>query len=170
MLKKKTLEELIDDGHKSFLCTDLKTVFEDSSIQPFDNRFFLREVSKSRRCALLSENFEEEEGETLWNIWLGSHCFMAQVAPEYTLNSQLENLRESVEKMNLRDAQDNINQPPHYTQGNIECIDVIEDWKLSYAEGNVLKYLCRYKHKNGLEDLKKAKWYLDKLISLYTVD
>ena len=50
----------------------------------------------------------------------------------------------------------NVEHPPHYTQGSIECIDVIEDWNLGYHEGNALKYLCRYKYKNGIEDLKKV--------------
>tara|TARA_R100001530_G_scaffold99917_1_gene69474 strand:- start:237 stop:491 length:255 start_codon:yes stop_codon:yes gene_type:complete len=59
---------------------------------------------------------------------------------------------------------DMINNPPHYNQGKIEVIDFIEDQKLSYVEGNVIKYISRYKTKNGLEDLYKAKWYIDRLI------
>ena len=51
---------------------------------------------------------------------------------------------------------DNIN-PSHYKQGNIEVIDFILDQKFSYIEGNVVKYISRYKKKNGLEDLKKAQ-------------
>jgi len=58
---------------------------------------------------------------------------------------------------------DNIN-PNHYKQGKIEVIDFILDQKLGYLESNILKYICRYKLKNGLEDLKKAQWYLNKLI------
>jgi len=58
---------------------------------------------------------------------------------------------------------DNIN-PSHYRQGNIEVIDFILDQKFSYLEGNVIKYISRYKYKNGLEDLNKARWYLDLLI------
>ncbi len=58
---------------------------------------------------------------------------------------------------------DNVN-PSHYKQGNIEVIDFILDQKFSYMEGNVVKYLSRYKFKNGLEDLKKARWYINKII------
>lgn len=64
---------------------------------------------------------------------------------------------------------DNVNHPNHYTQGKYEVIDYIED-KLNkeelqgYCVGNVLKYVSRFKHKNGLEDLKKAEWYLNRLI------
>jgi hypothetical protein len=63
-------------------------------------------------------------------------------------------------------TKDNIN-PNHYKQGNIEVIDFILDQKLNYLEGNVIKYLSRYKKKNGLEDLHKAEWYLKELIKGY---
>jgi hypothetical protein len=66
-------------------------------------------------------------------------------------------------------TEDNIN-PSHYRQGNIEVIDFILDQKLSYLEGNVIKYISRYKYKNGLEDLNKAKWYISKLIGEYNED
>lgn len=61
---------------------------------------------------------------------------------------------------------DPVNHPPHYTFGKIEVIDVIEDWELGFHEGNTVKYIARAKHKNNeLEDLKKARWYLDRKIS-----
>ena len=64
---------------------------------------------------------------------------------------------------------DMVNQPPHYNQGGIECIDGIEasmekEAFAGYCKGNVMKYLWRYEHKNKVEDLKKAQWYLDRLI------
>ena len=60
---------------------------------------------------------------------------------------------------------DPINHPAHYTMGKIEVIDFIEDQKLPYHLGNVVKYLCRAAHKGKeLEDLKKAAWYLDRYI------
>lgn len=52
----------------------------------------------------------------------------------------------------------------HYKQFNIEVWDAILDWQLGYLEGNVVKYVARYKHKNGLQDLEKAAHYLQKLI------
>lgn len=58
---------------------------------------------------------------------------------------------------------DNIN-PSHYKQGKIEVIDYILDQEFNYLEGNVIKYVSRYKYKNGLEDLKKAQWYLNKIM------
>ena len=65
---------------------------------------------------------------------------------------------------------DNVNHPAHYNTGKIEVINYIND-KLNYEEftgyltGNIIKYISRYKHKNGLEDLKKAQWYLNYLIN-----
>lgn len=60
-----------------------------------------------------------------------------------------------------------VNHPAHYTHGKIEVWDFIIDQNMNYLEGNICKYLCRYKKKNGLEDLLKAKAYLEKLISLH---
>lgn len=52
----------------------------------------------------------------------------------------------------------------HYTQSDIQPIDLIESLDLNFCEGNVVKYVCRHRYKNGLEDLKKAKVYLNWLI------
>lgn len=65
---------------------------------------------------------------------------------------------------------DKVNHPAHYTSGEIECIDAIEsalgkEGFDAYCTGNAIKYLWRWKHKRGVEDLKKAEWYLKKLIS-----
>jgi len=66
---------------------------------------------------------------------------------------------------------DNINHPLHYqTRSGLETIDIIAaftedlDGIEAFCTGNALKYLCRWKKKNGVEDLKKAVWYINKLI------
>ena len=71
-----------------------------------------------------------------------------------------------------KEAYGNVNMvdnPPHYNQAGIECLDAIEaatgDGFEHYLQGNILKYLWRYRYKNGIEDLKKARFYLDKLIT-----
>jgi hypothetical protein len=64
---------------------------------------------------------------------------------------------------------DSVERPKHYTKGSIEVWDFIVDQGLDYMEGNVVKYVCRYKHKNGLEDLKKAQAYLNKIIKGYEI-
>ena len=72
----------------------------------------------------------------------------------------------------ISDNTDMVNHPPHYQSATgMEVIDVIE----SFTDGlngieavctaNVIKYICRWKSKNGLEDVRKARWYLDKLIA-----
>ena len=57
----------------------------------------------------------------------------------------------------------------HYKQFTYQPWDVIIDWDLGYLDGNVLKYVSRWRHKSGLNDLKKARHYLDKLIELETM-
>ena len=72
---------------------------------------------------------------------------------------------------------DMVNHPPHYNAGKYEVIDIIESITNSmeltpfegYCLGNVIKYIARFKNKNGAEDLKKAKWYIDKLIGNATL-
>ena len=60
---------------------------------------------------------------------------------------------------------DVVNHPPHYTFGTIEVIEAIEDWKLGFHLGNVVKYVARSGHKDKeLQDLKKARWYLNRYI------
>ena len=65
---------------------------------------------------------------------------------------------------------DMVNHPPHYNQGDIECIDGIEasmsaEQFEGYLKGNLMKYVWRYGDKSKLQDLEKANWYLQKLIS-----
>ena len=63
-------------------------------------------------------------------------------------------------------APDNVNHPAHYKVGGIETIDFIEAKQLNYNLGNVVKYITRADHKgNNIEDLKKARWYLNREIS-----
>lgn len=62
------------------------------------------------------------------------------------------------------EVKDMINKPPHYNMGKIEVSDFIIDQKMDFLEGNIVKYVARHKYKNGIEDLKKAQWYLNKLI------
>lgn len=64
-----------------------------------------------------------------------------------------------------------VNHPSHYqSKAGLEVIDIIKaftadlEGEEAFCTGNVIKYICRWKSKNGVEDLKKAKWYLDRLI------
>ena len=62
----------------------------------------------------------------------------------------------------------NVDHPSHYYHGGKETIEILKDFLTEdefkgFLKGNVLKYMHRYKFKNGMEDLNKASWYLDKL-------
>ena len=64
---------------------------------------------------------------------------------------------------------DVVNRPEHYRQGGLECIEAIEasmsrEEFQGYLKGNIEKYVWRYRYKNGVQDLHKARWYLDRLI------
>lgn len=75
--------------------------------------------------------------------------------------------------MEWLEPKDNVNSPPHYNHNHkgVECIAAIEaaltpEEFEGYLHGNIMKYIWRYKYKNGVEDLKKAQWYLNKLIGV----
>ena len=84
---------------------------------------------------------------------------------KWTLDEQLELPSE---------LNDNVNHPPHYGNGEIECIDYMKDnmnhmMFMGYLEGNAKKYMHRYRYKGKpAEDLKKAQWYLDRLLQEVT--
>jgi len=62
---------------------------------------------------------------------------------------------------------DAVSSPSHYTSGNIETIDAIEDWGLGYHLGNAIKYISRFDKKdkdNPMQDIHKAIWYLERFI------
>lgn len=99
---------------------------------------------------------------------------------ESTTKSAFENIRKAYSELNNQlnkadttKTEDNVNHPQHYqSKSGLETIDVIEAFTEGLVggeatnTGNVLKYMCRWKSKNGLEDLKKARWYLDRLIGI----
>ncbi len=67
---------------------------------------------------------------------------------------------------------DVVNHPAHYETGNFECIDVMLETQgkeavLNFCICNAFKYLYRFRKKNGLEDIKKAQWYINKFIELW---
>ena len=91
--------------------------------------------------------------------------------PDYENINKNEGKYAILDEMTDKIIPDMVNHPPHYqSSSGLEVIDVIEAFTehLTGDEatntGNVIKYICRWKEKNGLEDLKKARWYLDRLI------
>lgn len=69
------------------------------------------------------------------------------------------------------EQKDMVNHPPHYTRGGIECIDALEAATSgltgieAVCTANAIKYLWRWKFKGGKQDLEKARWYIDRMIS-----
>ena len=105
----------------------------------------------------VSKNFNADDSST-WNCNKEGKC----------KDCIKEWLEKKIDDEPIKDV-DNVNHPKHYTTGKIECIAYIED-KLTpeefrgYIKGNAIKYITRERNKGGDEDLKKTKWYLDRLI------
>lgn len=109
------------------------------------------------------------------------NCNLGNELPEYWDIDKLEKVvlaaakeEQFVNSDNKKVAEkqpcDMVNHPAHYTQGGIECIDAIKAAVTgltgieAVCTGNIIRYIWRWKFKNGLEDLKKCRWYIDKLI------
>lgn len=87
------------------------------------------------------------------------------------LDIQMKEPGESFNSCRAKNGLDMVNHPKHYKAKNgMEVIDIIEAFTANLEgyeathTGNVIKYICRWKEKNGLEDLRKAQWYLNRLI------
>jgi len=84
--------------------------------------------------------------------------------------TRLRKILNSYKSKAVKVIKDNVNHPSHYTQGAIECIDAIKEATKglfgieAVCTANIIKYVWRWKFKNGVEDLRKADWYLQRLI------
>ena len=78
--------------------------------------------------------------------------------------------KQAQEQSDHKQTIDMVNSPPHYNKAGIETIDAImaatDDGSEYYLQGNIIKYVWRYRYKNGVEDLEKAQWYLNRLIKV----
>ena len=98
---------------------------------------------------------------------------MAAIRHEEYMKRMAEGpVEEAIETIDrIEDKIDMVFSPPHYNQSGIECIDAIraatEGGYEYHLQGTALKYLWRFRYKNGLQDLMKCRWYLDKLIHEY---
>lgn len=114
----------------------------------------------------ISEWCNSRDCDSSCPIYEGSRCTCYTIRGEEDKKQVEENYRILFES-----ASDNVNHPAHYETGEFECIDVMietqgEDAVKEYCLCAAFKYLYRHKRKNGLEDIKKARWYLDKFIEL----
>ena len=87
---------------------------------------------------------------------------------QYKDDSIVKKFRESMEKTVEKETIEMVNHPKHYqSKHGVEVIDIIEEFGLGFHLGNVIKYVLRAGHKsNELEDLDKAKWYLERVIDI----
>lgn len=126
-------------------------------------------VSKELTCEGCNTTFvhTKEKAQGRWP----KYC--PKCLPKYSKVPKKKKVQAIVEKVEPEDKtielpkkEDVINHPSHYTRGKIEVIDFIEDQQFPYHLGNVIKYIARAGHKGDkLEDLKKARWYLDRYIN-----
>lgn len=106
-------------------------------------------------------------------VWNWSENVLELIEEEKTVNTKIEE-GNKVNESDLKDSEiskevkdDVVNHPSHYTDGNIEVMDFIEDKQLNFARGNVIKYVSRAGKKDPnkeLEDLLKSMWYLNREI------
>lgn len=96
----------------------------------------------------------------------------AQVKNEVPDEEVPEELEPKVEQLKKPLDDTMVNHPPHYTAGKVECIDALESATVNLTgieavcTANAIKYLWRWKQKNGVEDLRKAQWYISRLIAV----
>ncbi len=91
-----------------------------------------------------------------YKMALGGHCSCGKFFPRLAIKP---------EDMKILEVKETVNHPNHYNIGGIEVIDFIESWNLGFSLGNAIKYIARAPYKNNeLEDLKKAKWYINREI------
>ena len=84
-----------------------------------------------------------------------------------TLSNTSRSPKKTTKKMTKNKLREVVDHPDHYNHG-IEVIDFIESWNFDFATGNIIKYVARHKFKDDpLDDLKKARWYIDRLIETY---
>lgn len=128
-------------------------------------------MNKQFYCSECCYSYGEEDGSDKFFEFVQDHI-IKKVGKDIfeKLNSKKLRLQKGVYSLYEEEQEfDKVNNPKHYSDTKFETIDIIKD-KLSKEEfegflvGNVYKYITRYKKKNGIEDLRKAEWYLDYLI------
>lgn len=124
-----------------------------------DCTYFVRIYDNDKVCGVCK--IAGECNDISHDATMGACCMYEQSRP---IAAQIFNAE------NARDKYDAVSHPSHYCKGGVECLDAIKaalgDKYEGFLAGNVLKYVYRYPDKNGVEDCKKAAYYLQKLIEL----
>lgn len=124
-------------------------------------------MKKVNKSALIRELYDK--GKSIKEIKdkvKCSHALIAIVLRKHKKKTKQSKIIAAVKEM--KQALDVVNKPPHYTTGGVETLDFIEAKDLNYRLGNVVKYVARAgkKHTDPIEDLKKARFYLDREITI----
>ena len=141
--------------------------FNGDEVCIFDHIGVIEVANSVREKLKYMEGKQEEHSVPPKNVEVTTtFCAKAPISAE-ELEKQLKELLPK--KLALSSKADNVNHPKHYCKGGLECIQVIKaqltpEQNKGYLYGNVLKYMWRWPEKNGLEDLRKAKRYLEWLI------
>ena len=128
-------------------------------------------AEKAARIAELEQTVTRLEEDKKY--WMGEAEILNVEAEKYReeRDTLLQIIEKAVDTEPAQPDHDPVNHPAHYTAGKVECIDVIESatvgltGRLAYATDAAIKYLWRWNRKNGVEDLRKARWYVDRLIA-----
>lgn len=129
-------------------------------------------VTSFSKCRFLVNNYNDEIGLVSNVSRSSSSDFSRSVFQEWNEEVFLRFCGIDTSSVDNTEQVDNVNKPAHYNQSGIECIAAIEasmsnEQFCGYLKGNIMKYMWRYEDKNKIEDLKKAQWYLNKLIEKY---
>ena len=123
-------------------------------------------AEKATRINELEQRIEEWKANAVRLV--GENAELRRTISE--MEAERNALLQTVEKAVDAAGHDPVNHPAHYTAGKVECIDAIESATVgltggvAYCTGAAIKYLWRWSRKGGVEDLKKARWYIDRLI------
>ena len=156
-------KKVIDGETPSYICQEVMCVdcpFGDAEIECETNSIEIKEIA---------QKYIEEHEKTVNTIEKIEEKITLKELQEIKNNVELKGTVEA-KILPVGNLKDIVNHPKHYTNGKYECINVIEDVTKdlvgleAVCTANVIKYMWRWKLKNGVEDLKKARWYLNKLI------
>lgn len=143
---------LVKDGHEPFIGNNFKEYGEDTYIHTYEDTL---------------ELFFGGTGNDLFDDYLEDGLVISY--EDFIIyHPMTQEIRSKLSRATNDEQKDNVNHPNHYNSYSREVIDTLQgsmtpDEFKGYLKGNIMKYVTRYQFKNGVEDLKKAKWYIEKL-------
>lgn len=139
----------------------------DSPLEPNKGFIFEYTIDNNSNEAIKKEKIKMNEKRISNEDWLtklNDYEYVKFIDGKVVIDPNYENDSESIHE-------DSVNHPSHYETGKFECFDVMrevlgDDEVKAFCIANAFKYIYRHKRKNGIEDIKKAKWYIDKYLEL----